>query len=133
MNVFDILNQLIDREGKPLPGNRIRTYQVVPMSYLAGVIEWVPNTESLHEYVTVNHQQYHYIQEFNSRFYPKDLKHDQCKKLYASLHSKKNASAMHKEKMFEDLISRFHPVLRLGFFCRYTDPHSWYINFAVLI
>ncbi|RAL68573.1 hypothetical protein DID88_007295 [Monilinia fructigena] len=42
----------------------IRTYKVLPLTSIAGVIEFVPSTIPLHEYLMPAHE----------RFYPKDLK-----------------------------------------------------------
>lgn len=91
----------------------IRTYKVLPLTATAGIIEFVPNTIPLHDYLMPAH----------TRHFPKDLKPPACRKHIADAQPK---SVEKRIAAFRDVTDRFHPVLRYFFMERYEDPDEWF-------
>ena len=93
----------------------IRTYKVLPLTASSGIIEFVPNTAPLHDYLMPAH----------NRHFPKDLKGNICRKHIADAQSK---SVDQRIKAFRYVIDHFHPVLRYFFMERFEDPNEWFQN-----
>ncbi|KFY31090.1 hypothetical protein V493_01402 [Pseudogymnoascus sp. VKM F-4281 (FW-2241)] len=91
----------------------IRTYKVLPLSSTAGIIEFVPNTIPLHEFLMPAHE----------RFYPKDLRSQQCRSEIQSVQTQKLDLRVKKYLAVTD---RFHPVLRYFHLEKFTDPDEWF-------
>lgn len=91
----------------------IRTYRVLPLTANSGIIEFVPNTIPLHDYLMPAHH----------RHFPKDLKGNICRKHIADAQSK---SAEQRIKTFRSVIDHFHPVLKYFFMERFEDPDEWF-------
>ena len=91
----------------------IRTYKVLPLTATSGIIEFVPNTIPLHEYLIPAHQ----------RHFPKDLKPNNCRKHIADAQAK---SAEKRIDVFRKIIKDFHPVLRYFFTERFENPDDWF-------
>ena len=91
----------------------IRTYKVQPLSSTAGIIEFVPNTLPLHDYLIPAHAKYH----------PKDLGSMQARKEIS------DAQQSDKEKrvrVFRHICERFRPVMRYFHLERFPDPDEWF-------
>ncbi|KAH8674110.1 hypothetical protein BX600DRAFT_410736 [Xylariales sp. PMI_506] len=91
----------------------IRTYKVLPLTASSGLIEFVPNTIPLHDYLMPAHERYH----------PKDLKGSSCRKEISSVQSK---SVEIRLAMYKKVTERFHPVMRYFFMEYFVDPDDWY-------
>ncbi|KFY39903.1 hypothetical protein V494_03772 [Pseudogymnoascus sp. VKM F-4513 (FW-928)] len=91
----------------------IRTYKVLPLSSTAGIIEFVPNTMPLHEFLMPAHE----------RFYPKDLRSQQCRSEIQSVQTQKLDVRV---KKYIAVTERFHPVLRYFHLEKFTDPDEWF-------
>ena len=91
----------------------IRTYKVLPLTATSGIIEFVPNTIPLHDYLMPAHQ----------RHFPNDLKPNVCRKHIADSQSK---PVEVRVKTFRNVIDRFHPVLRYFFMERFENPDDWF-------
>ena len=92
---------------------KIRTYKVLPLTATAGIIEFVPNTIPLHDYLMPAHQRHH----------PKDLKPNMCRKYIADAQS---SNVENRIKTFRKICAQFHPVFRHFFFERYESPDTWF-------
>lgn len=92
----------------------VRTYKVIPLDEHAGVIEFVPNTMSLNDFLRTAHGQYH----------PKDLKWDTCRNKIAEISDEKRIQP--RVEVYRKVTARFSPVLRHFFFERYLDPDGWF-------
>lgn len=92
---------------------KIRTYKVLPLTATAGIIEFVPNTVPLHDFLLPAHQ----------RHYPRDLKPNVCRKYIADVQSSPVDARI---KQFRKVIQQFHPVLRYFFFERFSSPDTWF-------
>ena len=93
----------------------IRTYKVIPLTSIAGIIEFVPDTIPLHEYLMPAHE----------RYYPKDLRGQQCRKEIQDA----QARQLHERvKVYRSVTERFHPVMRYFFIERFSDPDEWFVR-----
>lgn len=92
---------------------KIRTYKVLPLTATAGIIEFVPNTVPLHDYLLPAHQRHH----------PRDLKPNVCRKYIADVQSSPIDTRI---KQFHKVTQQFHPVLRYFFFERFESPDAWF-------
>ncbi|PQE18076.1 Phosphatidylinositol 3 protein [Rutstroemia sp. NJR-2017a BVV2] len=118
-----IMEQVFAQVSELLKTNRstrqrnlsIRTYKVLPLTSTAGVIEFVPNTIPLHEYLMPAHE----------RFYPKDLKGNQCRKEIGDVQTQ---SVENRVRKFKQVQERFHPVMRYFFTEHFTDPDEWFLK-----
>lgn len=118
-----IMEQVFEQVSELLKSNRstrqrnlsIRTYRVLPLSNIAGVIEFVPDTIPLHEYLTPAHE----------RYYPKDLKANQCRKEIGDVQSQ---SVEARLKKFRQVTDKFHPVMRYFFTEKFTNPDEWFVR-----
>lgn len=92
---------------------KIRTYKVIPLGPGAGVIEFVPNSIPLMEYVKPAHQRYH----------PQDLTDSKARNVIRAC-DKSNDDTRVKE--FRKVCERIHPVLRHFFLERFDNPDEWF-------
>ena len=114
--VFEQVSELLKTNQSTRQRNlSIRTYKVLPLTNTAGVIEFVPNTLPLHDYLMPAHDKY----------YPKDLKGSQCRKEIGDVQSHAVAERI---KKFRWVTDRFHPVMRYFFTERFTDPDEWFVK-----
>lgn len=91
----------------------IRTYKVLPLTSSSGLIEFVPDTIPLHEYLMPAHERYH----------PKDLKGSQCRKEISNAQTKSTDTRI---GVYRKVTERFHPVMRYFFMENFPDPDEWF-------
>ncbi|KAH8197245.1 hypothetical protein TruAng_008603 [Truncatella angustata] len=91
----------------------IRTYKVLPLTASSGLIEFVPNTIPLHEYLMPAHE----------RFHPKDLKGSSCRKEISQVQSKSIETRL---ATYKRVTEKFQPVMRYFFMEYFVDPDEWY-------
>ncbi|EDO00751.1 hypothetical protein SS1G_03224 [Sclerotinia sclerotiorum 1980 UF-70] len=116
-----IMEQVFAQVSELLKTNRatrqrnlsIRTYKVLPLTSIAGVIEFVPSTIPLHEYLMPAHE----------RFYPKDLKGTICRKEIGEVQGQPTETRI---KKFRWVTDRFHPVMHCFFTEHFNDPDEWF-------
>ncbi len=112
--VFEQVSELLKTNRSTRQRNlSIRTYRVLPLTNIAGVIEFVANTIPLHEYLVPAHE----------RYYPKDLKGNQCRQEIGGVQSQ---SVEARVKKFKSVTDRFHPVMRYFFMEKFKDPDTWF-------
>jgi ataxia telangiectasia mutated family protein len=112
--VFEQVNELLKTNRATRQRNlNIRTYKVLPLTSIAGIIEFVANTVPLHEYLMPAHE----------RFYPRDLKGNQCRKEIGEVQTQSQQTRIQK---FRDVTARFHPVMRYFFTENFDDPDEWF-------
>ncbi|MBW0586788.1 hypothetical protein O181_126503 [Austropuccinia psidii MF-1] len=80
----------------------IRTYKVLPLTASSGLIEFVPNTMPLHEFLMPAHE----------RYYPRDMKGGQCRKEIFNVQSR---SVDTRISTYRSVTDRFHPVMKYFF------------------
>ena len=112
--VFDQVSRLLkNHTATRLRNLGIRTYKVLPLSTRSGLMEFVPNTLPLHQYVMPAHEKY----------YPSDWKSDRCRKEIANVQSE---SLSTRFKVWHKAADNFHPVLRYFLLERFEDPDTWF-------
>jgi ataxia telangiectasia mutated family protein len=93
----------------------IRTYKVLPLTASSGLIEFVPNTIPLHEFLMPAHE----------RYYPKDLKGSQCRKEIFGVQSRTVETRINT---YRKVTEKFHPVMRYFFMENFMDPDEWFLK-----
>ena len=112
--VFDQVSSLLRSQRSTRQRNLgIRTYKVLPLTATSGIIEFVPNTIPLHDYLMPAHQ----------RHFPKDLKPTNCRKAIAEAQPQPPDKRI---KVFRSVCNQFHPVLRYFFQERFVTPDEWF-------
>lgn len=91
----------------------IRTYKVLPLTASSGLIEFVPNTIPLHEFLMPAHE----------RYYPRDLKGSQCRKEIFGVQSRTVETRI---STYRKVTEKFHPVMRYFFMEHFMDPDEWF-------
>lgn len=94
---------------------RLRTYKVVPLSPIAGVLEWVDNTVPWGSYLvgrTAKRLSAH------ERYHPHEWKHADCRTYL------KNAS--NKLEAYKQIEASFTPVFHHFFLEKFPDPAMWF-------
>lgn len=91
----------------------VRTYNVVPLTNISGIIEFVPHSISLGDYLQPAHETY----------YPKDWKNSAARDKIIAV-AKHSTDTRVKE--FRKICDHIQPVLRHFFFERYKDPDEWF-------
>lgn len=114
----------------------IRTYQVVPLSPVVGIAQWVTGTVTLDNFLLGSAQQTDTasLHGMHTRYYPTDLSHgqarDEMQTAWAATasavdKSQRNASLL---KAYLNVCERFHPVMHLAFFDVFPSPQHWYVS-----
>lgn len=93
----------------------IRTYKVLPLTATSGIIEFVPNTIPLHEFLMPAHERYH----------PRDMKGGQCRK---EIFSAQNRSVEQRIAKYRWVTERFHPVMKYFFMEYFVNPDDWFVR-----
>lgn len=91
----------------------IRTYKVLPLTATSGIIEFVPDTIPLHDFLMPAHLKH----------FPKDMKPNVCRKHIADAQPKPVDIRI---KIFRQVTDHFHPVLRYFFMERFENPDNWF-------
>jgi len=92
---------------------RVRTYNVVPLNASTGAIEFCQPSVPLNDFLIGAHE----------RYYPKDLKWHSARRAIADVvdHSQET-----RIMVFQDVMNKFHPVMRHFFYERFLDPDEWF-------
>ncbi|KAK7428951.1 Serine/threonine-protein kinase tel1 [Neonectria magnoliae] len=93
----------------------IRTYKVLPLTASSGLIEFVPNTIPLHEFLMPAHE----------RYYPRDLKGSQCRK---EIYNVQSRTVETRISTYRKVTDKFHPVMRYFFMENFVDPDDWFVK-----
>ncbi|KAJ5563340.1 hypothetical protein N7535_008504 [Penicillium sp. DV-2018c] len=91
----------------------IRTYKVLPLTPSAGIIEFVPNTIPLHDFLLPAHQRYN----------PNDLKPNACRKHIADVQTK---SFEQRVRTYRYVAANFKPVMKFFFTEKFNNPDDWF-------
>ncbi|KAJ5587425.1 uncharacterized protein N7459_003190 [Penicillium hispanicum] len=112
--VFEQVSSLLkDHQPTRQRNLGIRTYKVLPLTLNAGIIEFVPNTIPLHDYLMPAHQ----------RYFPKDMKPNVCRKHIADVQTR---SFEQRVRTYRQVTEHFHPVMRYFFMERFNNPDDWF-------
>eukprot|EP00913_Durusdinium_trenchii_P003396 g3144.t1 len=116
--LFRLLN---DENAKSSAQLHLRTFQVVPLSPQAGIVEWVANTITVGEILvgpTGNPEAgAHY------RYRPNDWCHGTCRKKLADV---KDMADSCKLQTLKEIYQNSKPVMHLVFLQRFWSPQEWH-------
>ncbi|KAL4930851.1 DNA-binding protein kinase TEL1 [Aspergillus undulatus] len=112
--VFEQVSSLLkDHQATRQRNLGIRAYKVLPLTSNAGIIEFVPHTIPLNEYLMPAHQ----------RYYPKDMKPNACRKHIADVQTR---SFEQRVRTYRQVAEHFHPVMRYFFMEKFNNPDDWF-------
>jgi len=140
----NVINRLFAGRGSSGPNRRqrlrlqLRTFSVVCLAEDSGLLEWVPNTESLRSVIsdTFNPQvEATSIHRHGSRltnFNDADMRNTflKCQDLYF----KKGNLSLATKKFHELILQNYRPVMYWWFVQNFSSPHAWFearSNFAM--
>ncbi|CAK3858781.1 serine threonine- kinase tel1 [Lecanosticta acicola] len=117
-----IMEQVFEEVSKMLRNHRatrqrdlkVRTYKVVPLSAKSGIIEFVPNSIPLNDFLRPAHRSYH----------PQDWTDTKVREMIH--HAYQSGNQEQRVKEYQKVCQHLHPVLRHFFFERYDDPDDWF-------
>jgi ataxia telangiectasia mutated family protein len=115
--VFHRVNQLLKTDRETRKRNlSMRTYRVIPLRPLVGLIEFVSNSITFSDYLKGAHE----------RLRPSDLKPDECRlKLQAESDRAGSTVRSKFNVLVNEIGSRFKPVLRHFFFEHFQMSEWW--------
>ncbi|RAL14631.1 DNA-binding protein kinase TEL1 [Aspergillus homomorphus CBS 101889] len=112
--VFEQVSSLLkDHQATRQRNLGIRTYKVLPLTSNAGIIEFVPHTIPLHDYLMPAHQKY----------FPKDMKPNVCRKHISDVQTR---SFEQRVRTYRQVTEHFHPVMRFFFMEKFNNPDDWF-------
>ncbi|KAI5205067.1 hypothetical protein E4T39_03208 [Aureobasidium subglaciale] len=91
----------------------VRTYKVLPLTSTSGIIEFVPHSMPLGEFLVPAHVKYH----------PSDLTQNKARE---KIGGAQGLTADSRLKVYREVAARHQPVLRHFFFERFQDPDDWF-------
>ncbi|RDW63035.1 DNA-binding protein kinase TEL1 [Aspergillus mulundensis] len=112
--VFEQVSSLLrDHQATRQRNLGIRAYKVLPLTSNSGIIEFVPHTIPLNDFLMPAHQ----------RYYPKDMKPNACRKHIAEVQTR---SFEQRVRTFRQVTEKFHPVMRYFFMEKFNNPDDWF-------
>ena len=115
--VFLRVNRLLSADEETRKRNLLmRTYRVIPLKPLVGLLEWVPDSIPLATFLTEAHE----------RLRPGDLHPSKCRELLKAEAERPGSTVQSKMNvLLKDVGQRFRPVLRYFFFEHFTLKNWW--------
>jgi ataxia telangiectasia mutated family protein len=114
--VFEQVSVLLQK-GR-ITGQRnlsIRTYKVIPLTASSGIIEFVPNSIPLHDYLIPAHKAY----------FPKDWPQSTCRN---TIQQAQQASRGTRLREYRKVTEHYHPVMHYFFMHEFNGPDAWYAS-----
>lgn len=116
-----IMEQVFEEVSKMLQNHKatrqrnlhIRTYKVIPLTANSGIIEFVPNSIPINEFLTPAHQLYN----------PSDMKNSTARE---KIRNVQGHSTETRVKEFRKVCDHLQPVMRHFFLERFDDPDDWF-------
>ncbi|ORY28799.1 hypothetical protein BCR39DRAFT_533939 [Naematelia encephala] len=122
--VFELSNRLLQRDTKTKDRRlHFRTYRVIPLARKSGIMEFVGNSNGIGEWLRDAHEKYGRPGDISAATFRSTLK---------PIQSKDHTSPILRQK-YDQLMKRFHPVMRHFFIERHKDPVRWFemrLNYA---
>lgn len=116
--VFSMVDHLLQKNDSTRKrGLGIRTYRVVPLHPLAGLLEWVSNTIPIGDYLLPSHE----------RINPSDIGVREARQIMRREFERPGTNAASKFKVYQnEICARFNPVFRHFFWETSNGPEDWY-------
>ncbi|PJF18414.1 Serine-protein kinase ATM [Paramicrosporidium saccamoebae] len=114
--IFRLVNRVLSTN--PLTAQlSLRTYRVIPLQPLAGVIEWIENAVPIGDYLNSAHP----------RFRPQDIAPKEARGIMKREFERPDSNPSSKHCVFmEEIQARFKPVFRHFFLESTYSIHQWY-------
>ncbi|KXT14037.1 hypothetical protein AC579_10022 [Pseudocercospora musae] len=112
----EVSNMLRNHKATRQRDLKVRTYKVITLAKTSGVIEFVPNSIPLNDFLRPAHKKYH----------PADMNDGQARAQISNAWAQGEGSQGDRIKAFQKVCSKMHPVMRHFFFERFTDPDEWF-------
>lgn len=124
--LFRLLNDIFgEKTHSPQADLRFRTFQVVPLSPCAGIMECVTDAITLGELLTGNNNTG--PGGAHGRYRPNDMLHFQCRKRMADAREEYNSGNSDAlDRGFREVCLKFRPVMNLVFLERFPSPAEWH-------
>lgn len=112
--VFEQVSSLLkDHQATRQRNLGIRTYKVLPLTSNSGIIEFVPDTIPLHDFLMPAHLKY----------FPKGMKPNVCRKHISDVQTR---SLEQRVRTYRQVTEHFLPVMRYFFMEKYNNPDDWF-------
>lgn len=119
-----IMEQVFEEVSKMLRNHKatrqrdlkLRTYKVIPLSSGSGIIEFVPNSIPINEFLVSAHEKY----------YPKDLHNRKAREMTSKACNGGHGTTAERLATYKSICERLHPVMRHFFLERFNDPDEWF-------
>lgn len=116
--VFAQVSELLKTDRSTRQRNLIiRTYKVLPLTAIAGIIEFVPDTRPLNDIVHPAHKLH----------FPKDMLLKEARQRIDDA-CKRRVSPKARIDVYRAVTAKVHPVMRYFFTETYIDPDEWFIR-----
>lgn len=116
--VFQLVNQLLAQNTQT--GKRhlkLRTYRVIPLQPLAGLLEWVPDSIPIGDYLSAAHE----------RLCPTDIKPREARATMTKEFARAESNPRTKHQVFcTEILPRFRPVFQSFFLETTCSTKEWY-------
>ncbi|KXT05379.1 hypothetical protein AC578_10985 [Pseudocercospora eumusae] len=112
----EVSNMLRNHKATRQRDLKVRTYKVITLAKTSGVIEFVPNSIPLADFLRPAHKKY----------YPADMTDKQARDQISDAWAHGEGSQADRIKAFQKVCSKMQPVMRHFFFERFTDPNEWF-------
>ncbi|GAB6022293.1 hypothetical protein CHUAL_006418 [Chamberlinius hualienensis] len=121
--VFELVNDMLKNNKETSKrGLLIRTYKVVPLSRMSGILEWCCPSKPLSSFLMDN--------SFRKRYDPKAIDVARCQ---SSIREAVTKSFDTRFKVFLNVCDNLKPVFRYFFFENFSQPSVWYEKRAAYI
>ncbi|KAM3423193.1 Serine/threonine-protein kinase Tel1 [Cercospora zeina] len=115
--VFDeVSNMLRNHKATRQRDLKLRTYKVIPLSSGSGIIEFVPNSIPIVEFLGPAHKKYH----------PKDIAQNKARDTIARAYANGQGTTTDRLAAFQKVCANLSPVMRHFFLERFHDPDEWF-------
>jgi len=123
--LFRLLNEIFLENPRARQANlSLRTFQVVPLSPCAGVMEWVVDTVTLGEMLTGNNIP---AEGAHARYRSQDWPHHACRRHMQQGHEKyAQGQSAALTAAYKDTCDHFRPVMHLVFREYFPTPQEWH-------
>ncbi|KAL8276961.1 hypothetical protein RQP46_010596 [Phenoliferia psychrophenolica] len=122
---FTLMNRLFARDDRTRRRNlTIRTYKVIPLQNQTGVIEFVANTQSLHDLVCKPYSKYN-----------KTITMSEARSKLIAVENRRENPDLERQKVavFKKLLEKIPPIMRQVMYGIHKTPSLWFdmrVNFA---
>ena len=116
--MFKLVNQMLSQNGETQKRELgLRTFRVVPLRPLAGVLEWIRDAVPIGDYLHSAHERYN----------PGDIAPREARQIMKRELERAGSNPVSKAKIYtEQIVPRFKPVMRFFFQERATSCSEWF-------